>query len=63
LFNIFEEWVQETTPGTSSIGKGTFSKTIANIQDYSVVRVQTGPRIDNVTPRKVAIVNLRLILI
>lgn len=61
LFNIFEEWVQETTPGTSSIGKGTFSKTIANIQDYNVVRVQTGPRIDNVTPRKVAIVNLRLI--
>jgi hypothetical protein len=61
LFDTFESWVQETNPGTSSMAKNTFSRTIAAIQDYTVERIVTGPRVGSSTPRKVGVINRVLI--
>jgi prophage antirepressor-like protein len=62
LFNIFEDWVQENNSGCPvSIGKATFSRCLSSTQDYIIVRVATGPRVSNFKPRKVAIVNCKLI--
>lgn len=61
LFNLFESWFQEINPRTTCIGQITFSKIIANIQDYTVVRIATGPRVGSSLPRKVGILNRKLI--
>lgn len=61
LYNLFETWIQEIRPGATSFGKLIFSKALASLRDYTVVRIQTGPRVNRATPRKVAIVNRKFI--
>ena len=62
LYNLFETWAQENNSGFPiSIGKATFSRCLSSTQDYIIIRVATGPRVENFKPRKVAIVNRKLI--
>jgi hypothetical protein len=61
LFVSFELWFQETNPGLTTVGKSIFSRCISSLQNYNVVRVAIGRRVDNVTPRKVAVVNRKFI--
>jgi phage anti-repressor protein len=60
LFEDFDIWFTSNTPNTANIcSKLSFSRIISS--EYITNRIATGPRIKNVTPRKNAIVNRKLI--
>jgi hypothetical protein len=62
LFNKFEDWFHCVNPNTPTpISKSQFSKIIARIPEFKVMRIAIGPRIGNVTPRKVGLVNRKFI--
>ena len=60
LFEDFDIWFTSNTPNTANIcSKLSFSRIISS--EYITNRIATGPRVKNVTPRKNAIVNRKLI--
>jgi hypothetical protein len=62
LFDAFENWFQERNPGMPTpLSKMMFSRTLSSIPNYSIIRIATGPRVNNVTPRKVGLINRKFV--
>jgi hypothetical protein len=62
LFDAFENWFQERNPGMPTpLSKVMFSRTLSSIPNYSIIRIATGPRVNNVTPRKVGLIHRKFV--
>lgn len=57
LHSGYESWHSKEYPNGSSVSKTIFISIVGKFTEYTKKRIPIGPRVNNVTPRKIGIVN------